>query len=477
MPAAPVRASPGVAELREGVWLSAARGATVHGQLDRTSLTLYGPGQATRRNRQIVIEADAFVVDRGELGEVDRGHGNDLVELEVRGATIRVHRAVFSAYNATALQITVMRGEIVLRCPGANADLTVMAGSAATCGPPPPASSMLESALPPGPSRSADGVPVARRGLPAGSPPGPWRSADDVPVARRGLPAGSPPGPWRSADDVPVARRGLPAGSPPTIAHSPAAGSPPPSQPVAASSAALDRGAVNGPGGSRQPAAIAVGTASGDPTVPPRAADLSRSLPVKVEPAPPRLRATDAIALPDRPRDAARAVPAAQAAALDPAARYAGAEREMATDPAAARAALRALVADAPAAPEAAAAWLDLARLAAAAGDDVDAHAALNQLAAHPGASSLAMPAAYLRCTLERAVPGYRTCLAGFRAAFPGSPRDADALSGLAIASAGAGDCRAALPLLAEYLQRFPTGSSAAAVRSWRARCDPTAPR
>ena len=166
------------------------------------------------------------------------------------------------------------------------------------------------------------------------------------------------------------------------------------------------------------------------------------------------------------------AASAAAVAPPTPAERYAAAERLIARDAAAARAALRALVAETPEAPEAAPALLDLARLAAAAGDEVAAQAALAQLSAHPRASALAMPAAHLRCTLERTRDGYRMCLASFRAAFPDSPRDAEVLAGLAIATARGGDCAAALPLLAESVRRYPRGPNAADVRGWRAHCE-----
>jgi TolA-binding protein len=63
--------------------------------------------------------------------------------------------------------------------------------------------------------------------------------------------------------------------------------------------------------------------------------------------------------------------------------------------------------------------------------------------------------------------------LAGFRAAFPHSPRDAEALAELAASTARAGDCVAARPLLEEYLARYATAASAAALRAWRARCAP----
>ena len=161
----------------------------------------------------------------------------------------------------------------------------------------------------------------------------------------------------------------------------------------------------------------------------------------------------------------------------DPATRYRAAERLLLRDPAAARASLSALIADAPSAPEAAPALLDLARLAIAAGDAVAAHAALDRLAAHPAAAALAMPATYLRCVIERSAPTLRTCLAGFRAAFPDSPRDADVLARLAAATAAAGDCAAALPLIAEYLRRYPAGTARGLVLTARARCEPGPPQ
>jgi TolA-binding protein len=173
-----------------------------------------------------------------------------------------------------------------------------------------------------------------------------------------------------------------------------------------------------------------------------------------------------------RPLVAAPVVPVPPAAPpAKTAARYAAAEQLLLSNPAAARAELSAFVLAAPTAPEAAPALLDLARLAAAAGDAVAARAALDQLAAYPGAASYAMPAAYLRCTLEQTDPQWRACLASFHAAFPGSSRDADVLAHLAIATARADDCQAALPLLLEFRRRYPNGPSDAEVRSWTARC------
>lgn len=163
---------------------------------------------------------------------------------------------------------------------------------------------------------------------------------------------------------------------------------------------------------------------------------------------------------------------ATPAPSADLAARYAEAERLMASDADAARRVLRALVSDAPGAPEAAPALLDLARLAAAGGDHPAARAALDELAHHPGAAALAMPAAYLRCLVTQGDAGRRACFAGFRARFPGSPHDADALAWLATAAARSGDCAAALALITEFLDHYPDAPAAPAIQAWKTRCD-----
>jgi outer membrane protein assembly factor BamD (BamD/ComL family) len=379
-PTAAVAPAPGVVRLPDGVPLLAARDATVTGELGQATVTLYGRGWATHQGHRLTVEAEAFVVDQPA--------GDAAVEIAARGATIQVLRATFAVASSSELRVTVIRGEISLRCPGAASTSVVTAGQAARCEPPPAA---------PAPPLPAPATPGGLPGEPPPVPPAP-RAASTAPRAAD------------AATRTPAVRRETSA-SPPSTAGD-VAGSP-----AAAASAAP---------------AIATGSPEPDP-----------------------------------PASAPRA---------DPAARYAEAERLMASDADAARRALRALVTEAPAAPEAAPALLDLARLAAAGGDHLAALAALDELDRHPGAAALAMPAAYLRCLVTPGDAGRRACFAAFRARYPGSPHDADALAWLAAAAARAGDCAAAQALSGEFLERYPDAPTAPAIRAWKARCERAAP-
>jgi hypothetical protein len=404
-PVAPIEPVVIGGELPEGAILSAPAGAAVRAQIAGAQVTVRGPGWATRRGSRIVAEAEALTVERSE--------GDDPVELEVGHATVRVlHGTVYFA-SKQVLRVAVARGEIVLRCPGDDADRPVIAGQSAICDP----------------------GDAAVRPLPV--PPAPAGDAPPPPVP-------PPPAPARDAPPPPV---------PPTVA----------------AAAPGTRHATGADERSPTPQAPAPGRAAPVPVA--EAPPESGSREVANAIAPPALSAEPAPPLAPHPSPALeRASPP-----VDTAARYAAIEQLMVRDPAAARAALRALVADAPTSPETASALLDLARLAAAAADDTVARTALDQLDRHPDAAALAMPARYLRCTMEQTDPGRRACLTGFRAAFPDSPRDAEVLARLAIVTARDGDCRAALPLLAEYRRRYPSGSSAADMRAWTAHCQAAA--
>jgi hypothetical protein len=163
--------------------------------------------------------------------------------------------------------------------------------------------------------------------------------------------------------------------------------------------------------------------------------------------------------------------PLPETSAPDRATRYTAAEHLMSIDPVAARAALGALVAEAPQAPEAGPAMLDIAWLAARAGDLAAARTALERLPALPGGPALALPAAYLRCVLEQEPIRLAACLLSYRAAYPSAANDAEVLARVAVALAAAGDCRAARPLLVEYRQRYPHGTSGATLQTWRDAC------
>jgi hypothetical protein len=359
-----------------------------------------------------------IIVDADTL-VVDRASGDEPVELAVRSATIRVQHATFSVDSRAVVRVTVFRGEIILSCAGHDASQTVATGGSAACGAVRTAGGRPPASAPPAPGSTPTGAGSAASGaVLTGGPP---RARSPA------VPDPAPPAPRAAEAAVPRAR---PAGGSSILRP----GLPP--EATAAPASAAD-----------------VATAA----APPDAAISSSTRP------PPEPERRPAAPGPDP--------------AGDRAARYAAVERLMVSDVAGARAALRALVAEAPGAPEAAPALLDLARLAASAGDGGAARAALDQLAAHPGAAALAMPATYLRCTLEQTDPARRACLAGFRAAFPDSPRDADVLARLAAATAGIGACDAALQLLVELKRLHPQASTAAALRAWNARCKTAAAR
>jgi TolA-binding protein len=96
----------------------------------------------------------------------------------------------------------------------------------------------------------------------------------------------------------------------------------------------------------------------------------------------------------------------------------------------------------------------------------------LARLAALPG-TLLAEPGHYLRCrvAVESRDPSAATCLAGYRAAFPRSPHDLDALALLAQLAHDRGGCAGAAALIDELAQSYPRTTLAAA---WRARCPET---
>jgi outer membrane protein assembly factor BamD (BamD/ComL family) len=120
----------------------------------------------------------------------------------------------------------------------------------------------------------------------------------------------------------------------------------------------------------------------------------------------------------------------------------------------------------------AAAALYELARREQAAGQLAQARAHLDRLLAHEAAQELREPARYLRCRLE--LDAHRdadalACLDAFRRDFPASPHDAEVLALLIGLYQLRADCPRALPLLDEYLRRYPGGPLDASAR--RTRC------
>ena len=136
---------------------------------------------------------------------------------------------------------------------------------------------------------------------------------------------------------------------------------------------------------------------------------------------------------------------------------------------------LRALVAHFPDGEFASTAHYEIARMAFAAGDWQGAQRELHELQEVRLEPALAEPVHYLRCRVEMA-RGDRSrasvCLANFRESFPGSPHDAEVLSLLA-SFRFEQTCTSALPLLDEYLRRYPQGAFAKDAEKRRQHCLP----
>lgn len=175
----------------------------------------------------------------------------------------------------------------------------------------------------------------------------------------------------------------------------------------------------------------------------------------------------------DRPRAAAGP------AAPDPASRppppgpdelYRTAETALAArDPAAADRALAELLAAHPGSLLVDQALYERARIAYQQRAWVAARNHLARLAAIPR-TLLAEPGRYLRCRIavETAESSTEACLADYRAAFPRSPHDLDALALLVQLTHTRGGCSGAEPLIEELAQSYPRTTLAA---GWRARC------
>jgi TolA-binding protein len=95
------------------------------------------------------------------------------------------------------------------------------------------------------------------------------------------------------------------------------------------------------------------------------------------------------------------------------------------------------------------------------------------------GAKRFHEPAAYFICRSDQELgrrAGAISCLERYRAEFPSSPHRGDALAALAILHLAVPDCTSALPLLEEYLNRYPSGSQARAMQTAFDRCKHGAP-
>ncbi|HEX4454731.1 MAG TPA: FecR domain-containing protein [Kofleriaceae bacterium] len=160
--------------------------------------------------------------------------------------------------------------------------------------------------------------------------------------------------------------------------------------------------------------------------------------------------------------------PSPPAKPLDAGGLYAEAERALAArDPAAADRALAKLVVEFPATKLLDQAYYDRARIAFDRGVWAEARGDLDQLA-RLADSPLVEPGAYLRCRVAVAAAdgSAAECFAGYRARFPRSPHDRDALAAIVELAFSAGGCAAAKPHIDELAARYPTSAA-----SWSATC------
>jgi TolA-binding protein len=145
---------------------------------------------------------------------------------------------------------------------------------------------------------------------------------------------------------------------------------------------------------------------------------------------------------------------------------YADAERALAArDPAAADRSLAKLVGEFPASKLIDQAVYERARIAFDRGAWAEARADLDRLA-QLGDGPLVEPGGYLRCRVAVAAAdgSAAACFAGYRARFPQSPHDRDALVALVELAYAAGGCAAAKPAIDELAARYPTSA-------WSAKC------
>jgi TolA-binding protein len=306
-------------------------------------------------------------------------------------------------------------------------------------------------------------------GARSNSPPGtPQPPARDPSMSRSAGEAetGSPAtGPGRASPIATEKREQSAAETTASSARSPAlAASDPPARlsvPAAADPSTRSRRAVAPPSSSSLPVPPAV-------DAPPRAPSLPRALP------PSRVVSSLASSPPaDLPR--APAVPPAPDPAPSrpppgPEELYRTAEAALAArDPAAADRALAELLTAHPGSLLVDQALYERARIAYQQRAWAAARSHLARLAQIPR-TLLAEPGRYLRCRIavETAEPSAEACLADYRAAFPRSPHDLDALALLVQLTHARGGCAGAESLVDELAQSYPRTTLAAA---WRTRC------
>jgi hypothetical protein len=105
--------------------VTVAAGESAHLTLGGASVTVYGPGRLSSTPDGAVVEAAGIVVDRP--------HGDTPWSVRYHGTRIVVTQATFALDRGARTRVSVMRGEIELRCPSGSR--TIRSGASATCEP------------------------------------------------------------------------------------------------------------------------------------------------------------------------------------------------------------------------------------------------------------------------------------------------------------------------------------------------------
>jgi hypothetical protein len=410
------------------------------------------------------------------LAEFEGGAGRAL-RIETRGALVEVVGTLFAVEaNGGTTCTSVMHGRV--RVTTAAGVVYVTAGQRHCTG---------DSLRPIGDDMRTALVQHAARSELAGAAQGGASGSSGAPRT-----AGAEPTPVAPSPDGPDGAGRAPASAPAAVASSAGAAPPPGVPPRTASAAAVPaaapRAADTGIAAAASPPlrAAVPGTAAAASPPPPRAADPGTAAPPPLRAADPgtaaaassRLRAADpgtaaqpAVALSPSPGGTASpAVDPVAALASTPDALYRAAETALAAhDAAAADRALARLVTEHPASSLVDEALYERARIAYQRRAWSAARDHLARLAATSSAV-FAEPGHYLRCRIavETDEATAAACLVDYRAAFPRSPHDLDALALLVQLAHARGGCRGAGALVDELTQSYPRTTLAAA---WRARC------
>jgi hypothetical protein len=120
--AAGPRAARGARSLGEAP-VVVAPGESAQVTVDGANVTVYGPGRLSMRNDGVVADAVSLLVDRTR--------GDQPWSVRYRGVTVVAMHATFVLDQSRSTRVSVLRGEIVLRCP--SGFQTIRSGASGTC--------------------------------------------------------------------------------------------------------------------------------------------------------------------------------------------------------------------------------------------------------------------------------------------------------------------------------------------------------